>query len=112
MKSRQPSPDSFNSRKEHFAHILGMSEAMLELARSEEWEQLAQLESLRRHHYEYFFDTTPGDEEAVWIKQGIERLLEIDKKLIEVSEAAKQAIADSSKNLAKGQSATKAYNQP
>jgi len=103
--------NNFKSRKEQFSFILNLTESMLLAANKEDWERLSAMEPQRRQHVEQFFSSPANPDEASWIRQGIKRILDVDKQIIQISEKNKQAILDQSNNLSKGRDATRAYSQ-
>jgi len=99
------------SLKEQLSVILNLTESMLVAAKNEEWEQLIEIGSERYQYLAQFsvFSSTPAD--APWVRQGLERVLEIDKHIVQMSEKRKNTLAETNKNLSKGQAASKAYSQ-
>ena len=103
--------DKFVSRKEHLCHIVNMTESMLMSAKNKNWEDLVGAEAERQKHFDQFFSFPASPDEASWIKQGIERILDVDKQIIQIGEKNKQAILDQRNHLSKGRDATRAYSQ-
>ena len=103
---------NFSSRKDHFAYILNITKAMLDAAKTEDWQKLTEMEPLRKQYLDEFFVSPVTAEESPWVKLGIERIMEIDKQLIAISEQAKRSMVNSRSNMTKGQNAAKAYTQP
>ncbi len=103
--------DVFHSRREHLNFIVNLTESMLASAEKEEWENLIDVETERRQHLEQFFATTTSADEVIWVKQAVERIIDIDKQVIQISEKSKQSLVKERNMLSKGQLVSKAYSQ-
>jgi len=70
--------------KEKILSLVSMSEQMLELAESSEWEKLEKLESVRRPEIETFINSLDSDAKqhnSELLKSSIEKILGLDGKV-------------------------------
>ena len=92
---------------------LQLSEAMLHAAEAQDWENLALKEQQRRALFDEAFADTRGHQYPQEISTSIQRILDIDKSIIELSRAGQQQLADKLRGFGRGRIAKSAYlNQP
>jgi hypothetical protein len=97
------------SRHELLDHALAMSRRMADLGEAGEWEAVIELEPQRRSLLEQAFAThAPVDE---LIADRVKAILDLDRRLMSQSVAARDRVAAEITRAAKGRKATTAYQQ-
>ena len=91
--------------------IIATSEAMLGLAREQQWQQLQQLEVTRRSLLERFFSTPVLESDASGIRQGIQHIMEIDKQIYQMSRQAMEELGQQMDDINKNKKAVSAYQK-
>lgn len=113
--SRTPAPADTPvmeaARRQQIHAIRSMSEQMLQLARNEAWETLADLEPERRRLIMRFFDKPASEEEAAAIAETIQDVLDIDREIIERGKQGRDAVRQQLSRLNQGQRAVDAYHE-
>lgn len=99
------SPDDAKSLE----NCVALSREMVELARAEEWDQLAQRESVRQQQIRLFFKEAVSVADAAKVKASIEQVLAMDETVQQLAEHARDDIARSMGELRRGSQAVKAY---
>lgn len=87
-----------------------MSQAMLILARADDWDAVSSLEPRRRQLMEAFFARKIGSEEAEAVAQGIREVLEVDREVMILCQQTKDVIGQQMSQLTLGRRAEAAYN--
>jgi hypothetical protein len=77
------------SRLEAWDGILSHTRAMLEAGRAGDWDRVVALEAIRRDEIARFFAGGIADYEVVHVRQGIQEILESDRKLLDISQREK-----------------------
>ncbi len=88
---------------------VALSREMVELARAEEWDQLAQRESIRQQQIRLFFKEAVPAADAAQVKASIDQVLAMDETVQQLAEHARDVAARSMGELKRGSQAVKAY---
>ncbi len=100
-----------NGRPQRWEGIVALSEAMLEAARAEHWDRVTELARRRRSEVERFFTTPVAEHEAAWLSEGIRSVLDLDRELLELVEAGREASSAAVVRLHRGRTAQAAYRR-
>lgn len=99
------------TRREQLDSILEMSLSMLDLARDGQWGALESLESRRRILVADCFREPAGAEESDMMADYIGRLLDVNREISALTEAARDDIGSHVRTLGTGRQARQAYRQ-
>ncbi len=83
--------------EDKLSSLVAMSEELLELAKSGDWEELAELESQRSPELESFFNSLNPDEfqkSAELLKSSIEKIMGLDEQVVAIAAEYKKNIAE------------------
>ncbi len=100
-----------SERLEQLDAILQASLAMLDVARTQDWEQLDLLEGQRREQVAVCFRIPTPAEEAAAVASYIHRILEVNQEITLLAEAGRQDARQCVHLLSTGKSACKAYGK-
>ena len=85
------------SIKDKLSSLVAMSEKMLELAKSGEWEKVTEIESQRSPQLEAFFNSLKPDElqnNSDLLRQVIEKILVIDNEVVALGVESKKGLVE------------------
>jgi hypothetical protein len=91
--------------------IMAFSAKMMDVSRDANWEQLQNMDALRRQLMECFFAIQPQGEFAEQVGRDIQSILDADKAIVELLKAARDVIPQQMNKLNQGRKATNAYNE-
>lgn len=92
-----------------FKDIIVLSERMCQLAGDDHWEDVARLETRRQALMHSYFETLPYADPIEEVARGIERIMRLDRDLMELGSAYRGRLAADIKGLDRGRRATAAY---
>ena len=95
---------------EQWQTILAFSAKMIDVSRDANWEQLQNMDVMRRELLECFFENKPEGEFAEQVGRDVHNLLDIDKAIVEVVKAARDIIPQQMNKLNQGRKAAAAYS--
>lgn len=104
-----PMPEG--QRREQLERILVFSHSMLELARAEDWDALAELEAQRRRSIMAFFTEAPSLGEAAQVARVIEQVLAMDRETMGLGQAGLKQLGADLRNVGIGRRAHQAYSE-
>jgi hypothetical protein len=90
--------------------LLTLSNAMLECARSASWNEIAELEVMRRELLDAFFLSPFPDELALTVTGGIQSILAIDHEIMALCRMEKHELEQVLQQIEQGKKAIKAYS--
>ena len=96
-------------RRDAVEAILRMTDRMLELARSGEWQPLIELEAERKPLIEAFFSHPVEAAEAPAVATFIRRVQELDAQVVTLAEQGRESTAEALRVLTSRQRAADAY---
>lgn len=99
------------SQKAQWQAIMAFSARMMEVTRDANWEQLQNMDILRRQLLECFFEVQPEGEFAEQVKQDIQHMLQVDQAIVELVKAARDIIPQQVNKLNQGRKAAAAYSE-
>ncbi len=94
--------------------LVKKSEYMLKLAKAGEWGEVTDLEAERRPQLEELFnslDQSTREQSSAQLQRGIERILELDRKIIALGQELKTATANSFRQSRSARRATAVYQK-
>lgn len=97
------------SRSEQLPQALHLSLEMLRNARSDNWDTVISLESLRNELISDYFSTPVSADEASIVADYIRKILDVDKQLIELGDSESQLLKGNLQKVARGKRALKVY---
>ena len=100
-----------SKREEQLRAVIELSQLMLQTAQQKNWDDLRQLERNRQELFKSFFSQAASEAEAVWIGQGIEQILSINQKMIQIIGQEQTQLMDNMKTISNGRQAVKAYSR-
>jgi len=95
--------------KNDFHKITSLSDQMLAMARSSEWEQLSEIEGRRNVLMKSFFSEPIADSLKNSVAHGIRHILEKDREITRLSALRKKELRSSLNKMGKNRSAVRAY---
>jgi hypothetical protein len=96
---------------EQWQTIMGFSAKMIEVSRDGNWEQLQNMDVMRRQLMECFFAEQPKGKLAEQVGRDIQHILEVDKAIVELVKAARDIIPQQMNKLNQARKATVAYSE-
>jgi Flagellar protein FliT len=102
-------PRSMNDKHEDLQKILTISDKMLEQAKLALWDEVTELEAIRREWIELFFHESVEAEFISAVKQAIQTILASDEQILALGQVEKHDIGQQIKQLEQGKKAVKAY---
>ena len=99
------------NQQEQWQTIMAFSAKMMEVSRDANWEQLQNMDELRRELLECFFAVPPEGQFAEQIKHDIQHILEVDTAIVELVKAARDIIPQQMNKLNQGRKAAAAYTE-
>lgn len=96
-------------REHQWTSIIDISNRMWILAQDDEWEQIAKLESQRQNLIKNFFAIPVSLEESNTVRDGIHKIVRIDKQIITKGKEHKEKIGYKLKDFRTGKKALNAY---
>jgi hypothetical protein len=84
---------------------------MQSLAHESEWDNVKELETGRQAMIKNFFATTPSTEEAEMVANGIHKIMEIDKEIMDLGKKRLGVLSDQIHDLKAGQNAQDQYRK-
>jgi len=97
-------------REEQLPMILGISLEMLNKAKNNDWEAVIELESQRNALIADFFTTTISTDDGHTVAYHIDKVLEIDRQLIELGSNERDKMRENLQKLSNGRHALKVYS--
>jgi hypothetical protein len=91
--------------------ILADTRAMLDAARSGDWDSAVLLERERQARLAHFFAARPAPHESAWVRRGIEEILESDARLLALCQAGKAEASGGILELHRKAAANRAYER-
>lgn len=91
--------------------ILAITHDMLIGARQREWERVSEMQQKRFELIQRYFESTPTIRDIEFIRPAVEKMLDIDKGVTELSCQAREELAKGLKSLRDGKSARRAYGR-
>jgi hypothetical protein len=94
---------------EEFDMILALSEEMYELAQKGDWDQITEKQNIRQSLMNSFFANPLDVEQAAKIEDGIQRLLDLDQKILSKGKEDLKNMSDGLNTLNHRKKAVNAY---
>jgi hypothetical protein len=101
--------DSVDTRTAALATLLTLSRDMLALARAGAWDELVEMEARRGRLLTDFFSTPPITDAAAAIAAAIREILELDREVMNLGIACRDALAAELRGVGTVRAATRAY---
>ncbi len=92
-----------------FQKIVSISDRMLIKARSEEWDELAEMENERGALMTSFFSKSIAPSAKAYVADGIRLILEKDREIMRLGVIKRKALRSSLKKMGQNKSAVRAY---
>ncbi len=108
-KTGSNQPADMEQRISQFKEIVRLTRSMLALAETGEWDAIAPVQTERQALILDFFDAGIAVEEAAWVEQGINEILQLDKLIMAKGKDAIASISSDYDLLAKSKKASNAY---
>lgn len=90
--------------------LISLSQAMLDKARQEEWDEVVVLEAERGGLINSFFSEPIQQEDAEAVGIAIQAIIAIDRDTMALGDLAKSALAQTLHTFSQGKKAVKAYS--
>jgi hypothetical protein len=98
-----------NDKLADLQQLISLSRAMLERAQSSSWEEVTQLEKMRRELLSAFFLAPVETELARAVSEGIRSIMAIDQDIMVLGHAEKLELEQVLRQMDQGKKAVKAY---
>lgn len=98
-----------NDRPFDWDVILEQTRLMLDAAGAGDWERVVVLERERHGRIKRFFSDVPAPHEADWVRRGIEVILELDGRLLTLSQSGKTEASTAVIDIRRKAEANRAY---
>lgn len=99
------------ARAGEWEEILANTRGMLAAATADDWDRVVALEAERRARIKGFFAAAVAPYESAWVRDGIQEILESDRKLLAMSQDRKQDRSRRVVELRRGSAANDAYSR-
>ena len=99
------------SQQDQWQTIMAFSAKMLDVSRDANWEQLQNMDVLRRQLMECFFEVQPEGDFAEQVKRDSQQILKADQAIVDLVKAARDMIPQQVNKLNQGRKAAAAYQE-
>ncbi len=96
-------------RKQQLGKIIALSQDMLELARDNAWERVAELEEARRMLVMQSFHTPTSKQDSATVAAVIREILSLNQQLTDLGKAHRQHLGNELRTNQVGRTAQQAY---
>lgn len=96
-------------RPAQWEEVVRLSTEMLEAAQAGQWSRVTEQARRRRERVEAFFREPVAAHEAAWVAEGIRRVLDMDRTLLELARRGREESAAAVIQLRRGRQARTAY---